>query len=730
MARVATLGDGATNGATVTSANSGLTAGLPFDSLTIGSGATLTWDTAHGGYRGSAAMKVTTPASAVNSFARWDNMFRPTPGVLQVATAWMYFTANPAATTSVLFVGNTTAQRICEMRVSTAGRVRAYNSAGTQILETTNAIALNQWVRADLLYTPHASAGTLQLKLYNNPNSSTPTETTTQATAQNLRQTDPFLFLVGVSNGATNITYWVQAAFTDGNPVPFGTGFVVSRWVGAVTNTSAAVAARVLGASSVRLKVSTSSDLLTSPVFSSAQAPDADGTVRMSVTGLSADTAYYYGIEVDGAVDTDFNGTFRTAPTPGAQASFVFAAGSCARNNSDAATFDAIRAETPAFMVHLGDLHYRDIITNDQAAVHRAYDQVMSSPKQLAFFGNLPVPYIWSDHDSVGPNGDSTSAALPASNAVLRSRVPGYSNRPATTGCYFSFTWGRIKVICTDGRSFRSAIAATDDASKTMLGSVQKAWLKTELADPDYPVKIWAHENAISNGATFTGDDTWSAYATERQELVDYIRTNGIRVAYICGDLHVLAADDGTNVPTAAASPPGFPVHVCSPLDQSAYLGNGTYSGGKYPLADSTPPNYYTQYGKFTVTDSGSSISLAYSGKDAGGTTRITQITTWTVSTPQDATPAGAAGAVRVRASAGGVQAVQRAPLPAGAGVVRVAPSAGAVLAVREAPAAGAAGSLRVRASPGTVLAAEQARPVGAAGAVRLRASSGAVSGG
>ncbi|MEU8199275.1 alkaline phosphatase D family protein, partial [Microbispora amethystogenes] len=730
----------------VTTANSGRKAGLPFDSTTIGSGASLTWDTAHAGYRGTAALHVTTGASAVNVWGRWDNMYRPGAGVAQVATAWMYFTANPGATTTVLFVGNASAQRICDLRVTSTGRVRAVNSAGTTVVDTTNAIALNTWVRADMLFTPDAAAGVLQLKLYNNPGSATPTETTAVFTGQNLRQADPSLYLVGIANGATNISYWVQAAFTDGAAPPFGAvGWVMSRWLGAVTATSASVAARVLGASSVRLKVSTTSDLATSPVFSSAQTPDADGTVRMTVTGLAADTAYFYGIECDGVVDTEYGGSFRTAPTPGTQKSFTFCAASCAQNNSNASTFDAIRAENPSFFVHLGDLHYRDLTANDQVAYQRAYDQVMSSPRQLAFFGALPVPYIWSDHDSVGPNGDGSAASVPAANAVYRSRVPAYSNLPATTGAYFSFTWGRVKIVCTDGRSFASPITDADGPSKTKLGSTQKAWLLSELTDPTYPLIIWCHEDAISNGATFSGDDTWSAYPTERTQIFAAIAAAGARVAYICGDLHSLAADSGANVPTAGAGS-GVPVHVAAAMDNTSFKGNGTYTAGVYPVADGVLVN---QYGRFVVTDTGSSISLLFEGKDTSGAVRVTQTTTWTLSTPQ--TPAGPAGSVRVSGSAGAVTAAQavtvsgtagaqrlragagavsaaQAAGPSGAGgTVRLRPGSGAISAVRTVTLAGGPGTIRATAAAGSVSSAQQALLAGAAGTVRVRSSAGAV---
>ncbi len=156
---------------------------MPADLVTVGASASLTYDTSHGGYHGDRAIKITTGGSAVNCFARWQAMWRPTAGAAMVATIWVYFTANPPATTSLLQIADASVLRILEIRVTAAGRVRLMNAAGTTLADTTNLIALNQWIRIDVLFTPHASAGQAQLKLYNNPSSSTPTETTTNFTS-------------------------------------------------------------------------------------------------------------------------------------------------------------------------------------------------------------------------------------------------------------------------------------------------------------------------------------------------------------------------------------------------------------------------------------------------------------------------------------------------------------------------------------------------------------------
>lgn len=630
MSRVAVLGDGGINAAAVSLTNTGRKAGIPVDFIKTDASCTLTWDNTRS-FLGNASMHVTT-VSGGNSYVRWQQMYRPVPGAAMVATAWVYFTANPGASTSVAYIGDNASARVTEMRVTSTGKVSGYDSAGTAKVTTVASIALNQWVRVGLYYTPDAVNGSLQVKLFNNPLSSVPTEATAVVTGNNLRTNAPIQFFVGTANASAFAhNYWIQGYHSDSGAAPFGTGWIQSRWIGGVTQTSANMVCRALGVTTgVRWLVSTSA-ALTAPVTSSSVLPDTDGVVRLSVAGLQPYTDYFYGLEVDGTVDQAYNGVFRTMPADQQPISFAFAAASCARNQSDSPAYDTIRSytgptgKTPLFFMHLGDLHYKDVTANDPTAVHTAYDTVQGSKRPLDFFGNIHVPYTWSDHDATGPNGDSTSAALLANQPAYRSRVPSY---PLTAvdgkGIYHTFSVGRVLFIVTDGRSYMSPIAATDNAAKTKLGATQKAWLKTQLTNPNYALKIWFHEDAWNNASTFANDDTWGAYQTERTELANFILANKCNMAYVNGDLHCLAADDGLKNSWGA-----FPIYVCSPLDQTTFRGNGLYSSAPYPNYDSVAPDYYTQFGAFDVVDNGNIITLTFKGISADGTVRMTQSLTW-----------------------------------------------------------------------------------------------------
>lgn len=612
IVRAALIGDGGTNGTTLSAANTGLRAGLPVDSVSVGAGTGLTFD-ASTAFLGNASIKITTGTTGANVFARWDRMFEPADGDTIYVSLWLRFAALPAVSPTVLKITDPAITRMIDILVKTDGRILVMDQTGATAAQTTQSISTGKWVRVDLTLTPHPTDGKVQVQIYNDPTSAVPTDSTAMIGGQKFKGTLPYAYLLGVSNSSANQAYNIQAYISNGRVAPVGRGWVMSRWVGATTPSGATVTARTLAAAKARLVVSSNAQLTSPQAYSDLMTPDSNGVVRMPVTGLDADTRYYYGIEVDGVIDPDYTGTFRTYPTPGKPASFSFVAGSCAANFSNSETFDTIRnrmglnSRKALFFQHLGDIHYRDTATNDPVAFQRNYDQVFAASRQLETFAGITTHYTWSDHDSGGPNSDGSSPALPAAQSAYRSRVPSYALPAADgKGIYYSYAVGRVKFIVTDGRSYMSPIAATDNATKTKLGQNQKDWLKNELLDANYPFKVWFHEDAWNNASTFTGDDTWSAYQTERTELANFIKTNAVPVIYVHGDMHALAADDGTN------SAGNMPLICAAPMEQTGYVGNGAWTAGVYPTSNLSQT--YKNIAWFDVVDTGDVISVRFSG--------------------------------------------------------------------------------------------------------------------
>jgi alkaline phosphatase D len=90
-----------------------------------------------------------------------------------------------------------------------------------------------------------------------------------------------------------------------------------------------------------------------------------------------------------------------------------------------------------------------------------------------------------------------------------------------------------------DVRYYRDPNAAPDLDGKTMLGAAQKSWLKSKLKASSAPFKVLLSGSGWS-AAKGPGDDSWAAFMTERNELFDYIRDEGINgVVLVSGDTHV-----------------------------------------------------------------------------------------------------------------------------------------------------------------------------------------------
>jgi phosphodiesterase/alkaline phosphatase D-like protein len=416
-----------------------------------------------------------------------------------------------------------------------------------------------------------------------------------------------------VYNVASSIGYGLLVAIADGAPTP---GSVTHAWVGAPTTDGFEVVAKLASATSVRLAVSTSSGM-TSPVYTSAEAPDGDGYVRLAITGLAANTQYWWQLAdtPTGGSESLIGSVGKAKTFPTGNASFTFAFSACQTNNNpDAEALNDIRAWDPLFFLHTGDLHYRDPTSTDPD-VHRGYieAQILGAGGLAQLLREVPTNYTRSDHDTCGDNSDSNTDVGLASIAAYRQVVPHPPfAAPTDESLHYSFVVGRVRFIVLDIRNYyRSTGADAQSSSKTMLGSAQKQWLKDQLVE-DEPVKVivsdvgWIGAASLSQGA-----DKWWSYDDERTEIGNYIVAQGLAdsVVMLTGDNHALLSDDGTN-----NSWGGFPVWGAAPL---ANISGGRYLNTYQQKYSPDPQEDVRNYGRVTVTDAGTSITLTYSGWDA-----------------------------------------------------------------------------------------------------------------
>lgn len=341
-------------------------------------------------------------------------------------------------------------------------------------------------------------------------------------------------------------------------------------WIGALTDTSVAIVKRLLP----------------------------EGVTRTDVTGLEPDTEY----DLDGV-------TVRTLPEAGQPCDFKIAFSGDAVVGSTAPVFNAILQQAPRMFIHMGDLHYQNISTNNQASFHAAFDAVFASATQHRLYRSIPTAYVWDDHDFGGNNSDGTSASKPAAASVYRSRVPHYPLAHATA-IYQTWDIGRVRFIMTDQRSEASVNTATDNSSKTMLGATQKSWFKNLIANSPGMLIVWVCPRWFANANHV---DSWNSFSTERAELVDHIKANAHgRVVVLSADQHYLGLDDGTNVDHATGGGEPLPTFQAAPLDQTPSALGGTWTDGNF--------NPNGAFGTMQVEDSGgSTIDVTWRAHDSTG---------------------------------------------------------------------------------------------------------------
>lgn len=417
---------------------------------------------------------------------------------------------------------------------------------------------------------------------------------------------------------------------------------VTSVWCGGTTPTSVRVVGRVVG-SSVRLAVATNAQL-SNPTFYGPVIPTSDNVAAFQPTDLTASTQYWYALEVDSVLDTDFQGTFRTHPPLGEPATYTFwtagdagltpdfpGEGTVFRSDriSNHPVFSTIANHelNPLFGIHLGDLHYYNptqIIGGEVADYRRCLDDVLLQSHQHNLYRHVPLVWTYDDHD-YGDNDSDGSLPTKANGAqVYRERVPHYP-LPDPGAIYHAFTVARTLFVILDTRFYRSNNLDPDGPGKTMLGTAQKEWLANLLSTSTAQALVLV---SSSQWLAPAGTDQWVSFATERQEIADLLVSTGWapdRMIMISADAHTLAMDSG-----ASNLWGGFPAYLFASLDASPSSVTEPYDIGI--------SNDRAQYGMITVADSGEQITITARGYRSN-TLLMTHTVTIAAEAPGDGGP-------------------------------------------------------------------------------------------
>lgn len=362
----------------------------------------------------------------------------------------------------------------------------------------------------------------------------------------------------------------------------------------------------------------------------SARSVSSYGIADIYVSGLEGDLEYEYLAWVqaykdlgNGLADIGKNygllGSFRTAPLISQPSNFSFAFASCADNRSNHLVFDAISDDKPLFFIHMGDIHYGNIEIADSSAFHYMFDMVFDSPRQARMFRNMPVVYMFDDHDFGPNNAEKNSPSRNVSIHAFLEAVPSYplseysssytrykpgdafDEKMEYPSTHFAFTIARVRFIVTDTSSLK---VTNNRGGLTALGIRQLRWLCQELtnASKTHGLVVW-----VTTMPWLVQYDKWAVFVDERKVISETIRREKIneKLIMLSGDAHMLAVDDGSNVLGS------FPVFQAAALDAKPTSKGGPYSHGIIPGRG--------QYGWIDIQDNGVKICVLFNGLQVDG---------------------------------------------------------------------------------------------------------------
>jgi len=362
-----------------------------------------------------------------------------------------------------------------------------------------------------------------------------------------------------------------------------------------------------------------------------------ENPTTLYIDSLTPDTTYYYTFLVsnDGTILENFISNFRglnhkeysfkTFGKPFQPYSFNFSAASCAQSSSNHDVFRVIAEKNPQFFIHLGDFHYDDITENNTNAFYTAYYKSFLSNTQRELYTNVPITYVWDDHDYGGNDCEGDSITRDAATEAYKKFVPHYltqhpypllSNRfeqlstlnessllrkvfnrtlqrkTNSYGIYHSFIVGRTFFIVMDETSYR--ILSTHE----LLGSEQQVWLENQI--------YFASRKKEIEVVFLVSPLSWNSWAFNKFEKSKYFISDIVKkylypankqVYMISGDAHMIGFDDGSNNDLA-----GFPTIQAGSLDSRPNCKGGPYSHGFFPGRG--------QYAFIQVEDDGEKVCL------------------------------------------------------------------------------------------------------------------------
>lgn len=325
-----------------------------------------------------------------------------------------------------------------------------------------------------------------------------------------------------------------------------GSALVHGPLVGDVTPTSASFWVRTAIESDLEVIVTTAGKELRSMTVRSKS--DDDFTAVISIEGLKPETEYAYTIIQNGTkveVRKDTNQTFRTFAQLGNSSRFRVAfGGGSGYVPENERMWDTIGSFDPSAILLLGDNVYID---DPESVVMQqyTYQRRQSRPEWRKLTARSPVFTIWDDHDfSDNDSWGGADVDIPFWKKawvfpIFRQNWanPGYGSGDEQPGCWYAFRIGDVDFMMLDCRYYRTNPKL--EIGKSMLGPVQKAWLKQQLLDAKGTFKVICSSVPWDFRTKGGSLDTWNGYREEHEEILGFLVEHKIEgVVLMSADRH------------------------------------------------------------------------------------------------------------------------------------------------------------------------------------------------
>ena len=245
--------------------------------------------------------------------------------------------------------------------------------------------------------------------------------------------------------------------------------------------------------------------------------------------------------------------TLTVQPLPKGEDVFRIAFGSCSSEGKSQPILRQIVAQQPDLFVYLGDNIYGD--TEDMEVLKGKYERLGAKEEFKALWESTTVLATWDDHDYGENDAGKEYPQKEASEAIFLDfwQVPKEDPRRGRPGVYGVHYVGqgqkKVQLILLDTRFFRDPLLPNDgrpghrrdygpheDATKTILGEAQWAWLEQTLR---VPAAVRVIATSTQFGAAYNGQEAWANFPREQERLLDILRKHKVfNLVFISGDAH------------------------------------------------------------------------------------------------------------------------------------------------------------------------------------------------